>query len=60
MRDSLQLGNVIQNLNLLARLKGWQTEVWTAGAAESIAQGTATARTGRLALHGEIQLGQII
>lgn len=60
MQSNLQLGNIIQNLDLLAGLEGRKTEVWAAGAAESIAQGTATAGTGRLALNGEIQLGQIV
>lgn len=60
MQSNLQLGNIIQNLDLLTGLEGRKTEVWAAGASESVAQGTATAGTGRLALDGEIQLGQIV
>ena len=54
-----QLRRVVQDRHLLARLEGRQADVGAIGAAEGVAKRAAAARA-RLALHGEVELGQVV
>lgn len=51
--------NIIQNLNLLTRLKGRKTQVRATRAPERITKRTATTGT-RLALYGKVKFIQVV
>lgn len=54
-----ELGHVVQDGDLLARLEGREPDVGAVGAAERVAQGAAAAAAG-LALHREVELVEVL
>lgn len=54
-----QLDVIVQKADLLAGLEGWHADVRTPVAPEGIAEGAVAARAD-LALHGEVDLGEVV
>lgn len=54
-----ELGDVVENRDLLAGLEGRQADVGAVGTAERVTKGTA-ATAARLALHGKVKLVQVL